>query len=99
MQNFDVDTINEAHGLLGDLLFQEENLTKKGKESLQHIQELLAPKVTRTAHLTSSRSRVASEDESDASSSIGVNTHLYGYRTSKVLMIMIIILLYYYYYY
>lgn len=47
---------------------------------------MLAPRVTRTAPYAT-RSRIGSnvsEDESDASSSIGVNPHLYGYRTSKV---------------
>lgn len=79
--------MNEAHGILGDLLFQESTLTQKGKESLKHIQDMLAPRVSRTAQFNS-RSRMSSnvsEDESDASS-IGVNPHMYGYRTSMVII-------------
>jgi hypothetical protein len=83
----DIETLNEAHGILGDILFQESELSKKGKESLKRIQEILAPRVSRTASLNPVRSRInsgVSDDESDASSSIGVSPHIYGYRTSKV---------------
>jgi hypothetical protein len=82
----DIETLNEAHGILGDILFQESELSKKGKESLKRIQEILAPRVSRTASLNPVRSRInsgVSDDESDASSSIGVSPHIYGYRTSK----------------
>lgn len=73
--------MNEAHGILGDLLFQESTLTQKGRESLKHIQDMLAPRVTRTAHFNS-RSRMGSNVSDDDASTGGSSV---GYKTSKVI--------------
>ena len=42
----DADVINEAHGLIGDLLLKE-SLTEDANHKLKRVKELLAPRDTR----------------------------------------------------
>ena len=75
----DIDTLTEAHGLIGDLLFQEYKMSQKGRESLKNIQQLLSTRVTSNVQYTP-RSRLSS-GESDVTSLSGTAPR---YRKSVV---------------
>ena len=63
--------------MIGDLLFQEDRLTQKGKESLRKIQQLLtlkSPSGSGVQYIPRSRLNSGESDVTSASSSYIVNT-------------------------
>ena len=44
----DSEVINEAHGLISDLLMLKESLNDNTRQKLRKIRELLAPKIDKT---------------------------------------------------
>lgn len=81
----DIDGLTEANGMIGDLLFQEERLTQKGRESLKKIQQLLMVKNHGFSVQYLPRSRLGSNesDVTSGASSYSPNTRRVSFVSLK----------------